>query len=498
MRIGVIGSGPAAVGALQAIARIRPDAKVVLFDIGKEVSESNFESDGIDSIRQFHTANYKRLKKHFGYRFPPLKTLFSEALPQYSVAGSKRFFRSELCGGLSNFWGGTMLPFDGDDFSGWPINGSDLEHHYHDIANLVGVSGASDELSRCYEKEYINRPPIRVLQGLKRLCDSVNSEIAEGVYDVRAGVNRVALETRDDHDKACVYCGECMAGCVVGAVYSARNSIHRFISDMNIDYRPEKVLAVSADAALVKIRTNGGEADESFDKVFLCAGCLGTTEIIMRSLGVTEGPKLIDNSILQFPIINYSSSRSDTCKDRYFSLSNLIFACQPKNGKRFPAQVQIYPNFDYLWRNSMPEALWPLASKFVSASRDRLLWARVYLHGELSHHYSVSLNHERGLSFEEIQSPNLQDADEVLQSIKSVINRNGFYVPPVKPSFSKTSSHLAGTLPYGGSIIPLNADGEVMSNTYVCDSACFPSSPAGSPTFTIMANASRTVSEALS
>lgn len=499
LHIGIIGSGAAAVGALRALSQLKLNVKITLFDIGKTEPDPEFENYSVDGIKQFYADNYRQIKQRFGYIFPPLKTQFSESLPQYKVNGTARFFRSELFGGLTNYWGGTTLPFESMDFSAWPINKSDLDPYYDDIAQLVGISGMQDGLSRCYSTEYYNRPPIHIMKGMQCLCDLVNSRQALGNHDIYAGVNRVALETRDGLANTCVYCGECMAGCVLGSIYSAKNTIARYIKEMDIDYVTGKVLRISSQGSSVVLNTSEGQREiTGFDKVFLCAGCIGTTEIVMRSLGVKESLRLIDNAVFQFPVVNLGFGQSDRDKDRYQSLSSLIFACVPRDGGSLPAQVQLYPNFDYMWRLCIPEFLWPAVSRAVSFSRDRLIWARMYLDGSQSFHYAVSLGQNDTLAFEGIQKPSFKAAKELMSCIKSVVNHDGFYVLPVRPLLSKSSSHLAGTLPYGGDVVPVKSNGEVMPNTYICDSACFPESPATSPTFTIMANASRTVAEALS
>lgn len=498
MRIAIVGSGAASVGVLRALSRLKLKAEITLFDIGKTIEKPRLEYPSIEEIRAFHNLNYSGLKKQLGFRFPPLKTVFSESLSQYKVAGRSCFFRSEHLGGLTNFWGGTMLPFDGEDFADWPINAHDMHPYYHDIADMIGISGRQDGLSRCFSSEYINRPAVRILKGMQALSAGVNARQAKGAYDVFSGVNRVALETRDGHDNACVYCGECMAGCVMDSVYNARTSVEQFIEEMDIKYVRGKVLRLSTESSAVMVEADaGGRTSKLFDKVFLCAGCVATTEIVMRSLGLKSGPVLTDNTIFQFPILNYGLGQSDADRQRYFSLSSLIFACQPRSAEKYASQVQLYPNFDYLWRNCMPESMWPAAKPLVSLFRDRLIWGRMYLHGKLSDRYLLALNETGELTFQRVQKADADAAKGILESIKSVVNHDGFHVLPVKLIQSMSSSHLAGTLPYGGGIVPLATSGEVMPNTFICDSACFPSSPAGSPTFTIMANASRTTTEAL-
>ena len=79
----------------------------------------------------------------------------------------------------------------------------------------------------------------------------------------------------------------------------------------------------------------------------------------------------------------------------------------------------------------------------------------------------------------------------LMQSIRSAVGHDGFWIPPVPPIRQKTNSHYGATLPYGGPHLQIPVDNQISPGVHVCDSSCFTDSPAVSPTFTIMANASR-------
>jgi choline dehydrogenase-like flavoprotein len=73
--------------------------------------------------------------------------------------------------------------------------------------------------------------------------------------------------------------------------------------------------------------------------------------------------------------------------------------------------------------------------------------------------------------------------------IRRSLGGGGFFVPSVQPRQQKTSSHYASSLPLGSG--PVAFDASIAPEIYICDSSVFPSAPATSPTFTIMANARR-------
>ena len=109
----------------------------------------------------------------------------------------------------------------------------------------------------------------------------------------------------------------------------------------------------------------------------------------------------------------------------------------------------------------------------------------------------MRLTGDDGVAFESASVFDRRQSDQEVLALRRAVNANGFWAVGVPPVVSKTSSHLAGTVPYGGSVFGLKRSGELLPGIFVCDGACFPTGPAASPTFTIMANAGRTVTEAI-
>src|SRR5262249_51038776 len=154
---------------------------------------------------------------------------------------------------------------------------AELDPYYREIADLVGISGEQDALNNYFNPDYTNRPPMRLLRGMARLRDTVTAHPASGAYAVHAGVSRMMLETRAGHPDACVYCGECCAGCFAGAVYSSRTTLDPLVRTRGIPVVEGKVARLEPGRGAVAIaRPTGLEWHEGFDRVFLCAGCVGT------------------------------------------------------------------------------------------------------------------------------------------------------------------------------------------------------------------------------
>src|SRR6185503_15344391 len=120
-------------------------------------------------------------------------------------------------------------------------------------ADLIGIAGERDALNEYFDPDYANRPPILLLRGMERLRDTVNAHPARGRYAVHAGVSRMTLETRAGHPAACVYCGECCAGCFVGALYGARATVEPLVRAGAVRLVQGKVVRVDSARGAVGV-----------------------------------------------------------------------------------------------------------------------------------------------------------------------------------------------------------------------------------------------------
>lgn len=485
MKVAVIGSGPAAVGVLTALADRCPHARVTMFDPGDDIAPP----DGNESKPSL----YSRIRKRFGLTFPPPKTYFSDVPDKAAVDGKPRVWRARHFGGLSPFWGGVVLPYSDRELADWPISAADLAPHYRRMAEVMGVAGEPDGLNDYFGETFENRPAPktgRVVRKLVRVCEQTPEMVA--------GTARLALETRSGQDSACTMCGRCMAGCPVGAIYETSNDVRRFLTAFNEGMLvKERVLRF--DPKTRAVETDGDWTGQPFDRIYVAAGCLGSTEIVMRSHAIVDGPVMTDNTIFTFPIV-YLGRTSRERGDGHSAMTQAIIGCLPRTGDRPFMKVQVYASFDYLWQYLLPAWLWPLFKPVGRMLRHRLFWARAYMDGTQSDQYPMRLG--RGL---ELKSRSGGDAtgsvQGVLSALRSALKGSGFMVPRLRPIRHQTSSHYTGTLPYGGTLqtvagaVTIDRTGAVAPGVHVCDGSVFCSAPSNSPTFTIMANAHRTVME---
>lgn len=501
-RIAVIGTGATALGVLHALRAAERPCEITLFDIDAHIAEPpRIDEDDPKRVADFYNDVYRALWKEAPRTFPPPKTHFADPVPKQDVGQGMRIFRSNAVGGLTNYWGATLLPFVQQEMTRWPIDRDRLDPYYRSMAELVGITGEDDPLRQYLGEDYATRPAFHTIPAVRRLNDAVNASptTEPSPYKVVSGLNRCALETRDGHANSCTACGECMAGCYRNAVYSTRRTIRAWINDGSISrFVAGRVHRLRLNRRTVDVEQNGVvESMGPYSRIFLCAGCPGSTEIMLRSCGIESEVTMTDNAVYVFPIVDLALTTPRAADDRYFGLCNLIFGCAPEDHNKHLAQVQVYPNFDYLWRYNCPPVAWPAAKPLLRYSRRRLLWGRLYLHSDLSQAYAMRLAGD-SIALSPARIPDADDeVRSILSSIRAALRGSSFFIPPVKPVKQKSNSHYGGTLAYRQEPLNLPADNEVASGIYLCDSSCFPDSPATSPTFTMMANACRIAKEAV-
>jgi len=499
MKVAIIGSGPAAAGVLIGLTKHAPDASVTVFDIGKVPDVSPVHDR---APKEWSEDEYEKLhaqiKSQFGFAFPPPKTFFGQGLRKHQAGPNAKPFISEFYGGLSRHWSASVFPFVQNDFEGWPVGLAEMSEYYSEVSEEIGISGRYDELNTYFGEDFVNRPPIDIPAPIKKLNDQINSRKDQaGPYNIVSGLNRLAVETKSSAANSCVYCGECMYGCFRSSIYDATKTIERAKSHGMVEKIVNaKVATVSSSNGSVSLKTTDGHHN-GFDKLYLGAGCFGTSEIMMRTLGLEDGITVKDNNSYVFPIFYLGGNSRNGNHSEYISITNTILACVPRDEDGHYAHVHISPFADYYWRYYFPVGYWRYLKFFASKFKARMILAKMYFPTQISKSYSLSLKDDKLDVSKRSYGQSDEYARKVLKQLRSVVSGRGFILPPVKLVRMSTSSHYVGAFPYADTNVPVASTGEIMPNVYVADSSVFPESPAQTLTFTIMANAARTARESL-
>lgn len=499
MKVAIIGSGAAAVGVISGLERwAGKTLEITVFDPGKRLDESAGAPaiDGTDVPDMQRI--YRQLRAVHGYSVPPPKSRFGRTLAKLEVAGKPLLWHSEHRGGLTSFWGGAMFPFTDRELTGWPISAAELDPYYRMIADKVGIGGKRDALNRYFANDYVNRPPLRTSAVIDHLEQAINHPAHEQhdvSYRLIAGANRIALETRPDHPNQCTYSGICTLGCPRHAIWSAGPVMeHSHATGVITRFVAGRVLAVKERR--VTYETPGGRAVAGpFDRVFIAAGCIGSTEIVMRSLGIERGPVMLDNAVRWFPLL-YPARVSEE-DDRYFALSNLSMIGLPRGPRDSVIQASVYPCNDHIWRYYTPVFSWPWMQKLGRFFRWRLLLVRVYMGGAGNRSFLLSLDRDRLRIAPGDQPDTDRQINAFVHDLRAVLAPSGFFIPPLRPGQHETAAHYTSTFPYRGSLLDLPRHGKIAPGVHLVDASTFVGLPAILPTFTIMANACRSARESL-
>lgn len=139
----IIGSGAACYGVALALwQRLGRNCVISILDRKDEDPAVSFARAGELSTRDIMRI-YDRLYKRFPkISMPPPKSKFGWVPEKEQVSGAPGgIWLSDEYGGLTNHWGGGMLPFTHREMDGWSITATDLEPSYQAVLKKIPVTG---------------------------------------------------------------------------------------------------------------------------------------------------------------------------------------------------------------------------------------------------------------------------------------------------------------------------------------------------------------------
>src|SRR5690606_19832386 len=155
MQFAVIGSGMAAAGAIEALARAAPQAAITLFEEPTAPREP-------DDVALGSPEFYRTLRRAHGAPFPPPKTHFGEQAERRPVEGWSGSWRARGRGAPTRYWGGSARTLTDSDLRARPIGLDDLARYSAMAAESIGVSGREDALSAVFRAARLTRPALRL------------------------------------------------------------------------------------------------------------------------------------------------------------------------------------------------------------------------------------------------------------------------------------------------------------------------------------------------
>jgi len=316
----------------------------------------------------------------------------------------------------------------------------------------------------------------------------------------------------------CVQCGLCMTGCPYGLIYSASQTFDRLIRTGRITYysgllavrvaqRGEGEVVVTALELGAKQRR-----DFTADRVFLAAGAIGTTRLVLGSLQQYKRPVALRESA-QFVVPSLSRRpTSDPRRLHTFTLNQFNLLVDTQGDGVELSQIHYYP-YNPTFLASLPGLLRDRpTSRSTSALLRRISVGLGYLPSWNSPRLEVTANPgpEGALPELTVAQKHTVRASPMLRLVLTTLVRAAPHLdlwpilPKVSVSQGGKSYHFGGSFPHSddpANAAPLASDrfGRLpqWDRVHLVDASVFPTVPATTFTLTVMANAHRIANESL-
>jgi choline dehydrogenase-like flavoprotein len=416
-------------------------------------------------------------------------------------------------GGLSNVWGAAVLPYTSGDTADWPVTLEDLAPHYAAVLEFVSVAAERDDLVSILPLYGRESPPLRPSQQAAALMADLsrNKEILNRNGFV-FGRSRLAVAAQSPYAvSGCVYCGLCLHGCPYELIYNSAHTLRTLEGRGHFRYLKGLIVReVSEHAGRVDVHALSVDGKERVrleaSRVFLACGPISTTQIVLESLrAYDQVVRLKDSQYFLFPLLRYRNTPR-VAHEQLHTLAQAFIEVLDRHLSDKTIHLQVY-TYNDLYRTALGRLgrvrrgpiHWVL-----SALLGRLLIVQGYLHSDLSSTIAVHLaKGPRGSTLRLDAQPSPVSLDVIARLLaKLSANRRYFRAAPLRPLLRVARPgrgfHSGGTFPMRQNPSALDSDllgrPAGLQRVHIVDSACFPSIPATTITFSVMANAHRIAS----
>jgi choline dehydrogenase-like flavoprotein len=512
----VVGSGPAGIACAKAL--LDRGVEVTMLDAGVTLEADKerlvaplrsqppeaWSDEALALLRSGlqPRASGITLKLAYGSDYPYQLAEHDLGIERRNVACVPSFAR----GGMSNVWGGSMLSYRDDDLSAWPIGTTELAPHYRAVLDWVGHSAVEDRLSAkfpTYSNKAVAVPASR--QAIELLADmeqSADALLREGVV---FGRSRLAV------DPACIRCGMCMYGCPKDLIFNSAAILPGLLANPRFSYRPgvvvETVRETGSEVVLCVRTIAGGERSElRASRAFLGCGPLSTTHIMLASLGA-YGREVVmhDSQYYIFPLLRYRSTPGFD-REPTHTLAQVFVEMFDKKVSPYSVHLQLY-SYNDLYARVFEGMFGPIHRALPLRPLLGRMWiAQGYLHSAESPGIAATLDRPKGDGRARMRLRSTGSGDtkaKVRRVVRKVASlHRELRMVPVSPMLQLGDAgqgyHVGGAFPMRSNAGPFESDTlgrpHGFERLHLVDSTTFPSIPASTVTFTVLANAHRIAS----
>jgi len=506
----VLGSGPSGVAA--AAALIARGREVVMLDAGTTMEASatalrarmgsqephEWTADdraAIAAAPRSERGGIRPFGSDFLFHAPDSEPIWCEETDVHALRPS--FAR----GGLSNGWGSAVLPYRDEDMEAWPINASDLAPHYAAVAPILQVAGRQDDLAAIFPAyaHPSNRPLPASAQAARLLDRLSNRRDALRPLGIHFGMASKAVAD------GCRQCAMCLHGCPYRLIFSADQAVDALVATGGLEYRggvvarhfqeDETGVAVHSDSEVIR-----------GDRLFIGTGVLPTALIAARSLGLAGKWLTIKDSAHFFlPMLHGWRAGNPAAESRH-SLVQLFWELIDSKVDPHLIHTQLY-TYNHGFAPDIARRFGPfagIAKPLAELLSRRLIVAQTFLHSDSSPSIGMRLEGSAG---QEHFAFRAQPNERTAVVVRAATNRLAraarlagllALTPLARLNPLGSSFHCGGTFPMRRD--PKKSETDILGRpsglhrTHLIDASVFPTIPASTITFSVMANAHRIAS----
>jgi len=482
----IIGSGPAAAAATLALAD-DPSEQITLVDIGERLGDDT--AAAVHRMSALEPAQWVRADVDLVAAQPV--ALAGSVLPEKRAYGSNHMFIdrgqqrgltmpdrgnhaavSGAAGGFSTVWGAQIMPFSRATFDRWPFGWDEIEPHYRAVLAEVPLAAEEDDYAEDFPLLAARRPlpPVsgRTAAVLKRYQRHRDVIRGKGIV---VGKARLALAA-----DSCMRCGLCMTGCPYSLIYSARQTVDRFVAADRVRLI-SRVLITRVDQPI--------GATPSVHGIDLTTG---------RGMRLDADRRVALQESVQF-LIPFISRRTtgDPREQPDFTLNQFNLLMKYDDEAYTTSQVHCYP-YNPAIAAALPH--W-LPRSWDGAALGRVTAGLGYLPSWRSPQLRVDIRARYENALPDIAVRVVSDERpamlrSVLRRLTTLGPKLDLYpvLPMVRLSGPGKSYHFGSTFPHGDGSDLLGRIG-TFRDVHLIDGAVLPSVPSTTFTLTVMANAHR-------
>ena len=512
----VIGSGPAGVSC--AVALLAQGQRVLMIDAGNDLEpEKQAKLAELQNVPHKEWWGPKGAWLREGMESSvegiPLKLAYGSDFPYRTAQGAPTVDGTGVNtkyslgkGGFSAVWGSAIMPYRPHDLAGWPITFNDLAPHYAAVTGFMPVSQEEDGLTSDFPMFAATQAMPLSAQAAALETKLKAHERALHAKGVTFGRSRLAVNSRGvGAPGPCVRCGLCMYGCPYGLIYSTAQTVDAMKADPNFAYAPGFVVTrVEERGQQVVIQATGRAGEpETFtaERAFVGAGVLASTALMLRSLEAFErAVTLKESHYFLLPMLRLRQVPGFE-RGALHTLAQMFFEILDERLSPHTIHLQTY-TYNDLFEQPILQKLGPAKHVFpLTAFLSRLFLFQGYLHSDHSALTQATLTrngHEDALTLVAQERPETTAIlKRMIAKLGGIRKLTGLF--PLSPLMRRGEPgrgfHTGCSFPMQTQPSGLESDligrPAGLRRIHVVDSSVFPSVPATTITYTVMANAHR-------